>query len=137
MTPLTHRPAGSPPPAQKDAHRRAMRILRPPNPNKPPAAAAPAPLLPAGAGAGRPSSRIRLANGHIHRGELPAARHRALHLGLLHTDTRELVELTPGTRHHDGRLTVDRAAIPATTTPAAPPATPPGSTTCSPTPSGY
>ncbi|HEY6886116.1 MAG TPA: hypothetical protein VI300_00015 [Solirubrobacter sp.] len=55
---------------------------------------------------------MRLADGRVFSGGLPAARHRALQLGLLHADTRELVELTPGTRHPDGRLAVDRRRHP-------------------------
>ena len=83
-----------------------MRILRPPTPPAPPA---PAPsLTTAGAGAGALACRVRLADGRVFTGALPAARHRALQLGLLHADTAELVELTPGTRRADGRLDVDR-----------------------------
>ena len=54
--------------------------------------------------------RVRLADGRVFAGALPPERHRALHLGLLHDQTEELVELTPGTRHEDGRLEVDRRA---------------------------
>lgn len=52
--------------------------------------------------------RITLADGRRFAGELPAERHRAVHLGILHRDTSGLVELTPGTRPPDGRLEVDR-----------------------------
>jgi hypothetical protein len=45
-------------------------------------------------------------------GELPAARHRAIQLGVLHAQTAELVELTPGTRSPDGRLELDRRRRP-------------------------
>ena len=82
-----------------------MHILRPPTS---PAQPAPAPLLAAGAGAGPLPCRVRLADGRVFTGALPAARHRSLQLGLLHADTAELVELTPGTRRADGRLDVDR-----------------------------
>jgi hypothetical protein len=52
--------------------------------------------------------RIRLADGRMFAGALPPERHRSLHLGLLHGDSDGLVELTPGTRHTDGRLDVNR-----------------------------
>jgi hypothetical protein len=52
--------------------------------------------------------RVRLADGRTFSGVLPAARHRAIQLGLLHRHTAGLVELTPGTRDKDGRLHVDR-----------------------------
>ena len=52
--------------------------------------------------------RVRLADGRVFRGALPAARHRALQLGMLHAQTAGLVELTPGTRSPDGRLEIDR-----------------------------
>jgi hypothetical protein len=55
---------------------------------------------------------VRLADGRVFTGALPAARHRSLQLGLLHTETAELVELTPGTRRADGRLEVDRRRHP-------------------------
>jgi len=54
--------------------------------------------------------RVRLANGRVFAGALPPERHRSLHLGLIHSDSDGLVELTPGTRHEDGRLEVDRRA---------------------------
>src|SRR4051794_28325934 len=82
---------------------------RPPRP--PPPAPAPS-LTTAGAGAGALACRVRLADGRVFCGALPAARHRSLQLGLLHADTAELVELTPGTRRADGRLEVDRRRHP-------------------------
>ena len=56
--------------------------------------------------------RVRLADGRVFTGALPPERHRALQLGLLHADTRELVELTPGTRAPDGTLALDRRRRP-------------------------
>ena len=41
-------------------------------------------------------------------GELPAARHRAIQLGMLHSRSDGFLELTPGTRPRDGRLELDR-----------------------------
>ena len=52
--------------------------------------------------------RVRLADGRTFTGTLPPERHRALQLGLLHRDTAELVELTPGTRPPGGKLDIDR-----------------------------
>ena len=52
--------------------------------------------------------RVTLADGRRFAGELPAERHRAIQLGMLHRETSGLVELTPGTRSRDGRLEVDR-----------------------------
>ncbi len=49
--------------------------------------------------------RIRLADGRAFAGELPAERHRAVQIGLLHDDTDGLVELAAGARH-DGRLQI-------------------------------
>jgi hypothetical protein len=43
-------------------------------------------------------------------GELPAARHRAIQLGMLHSQSVGFLELTPGTRPRDGRLELDRRA---------------------------
>jgi hypothetical protein len=81
--------------------RSAVRILRP------------QPVTPARrAGAPRLRCRARLADGRVFAGELPAERHRALQLGILHADTRELVELTPGVRSPDGKLDVDRRRRP-------------------------
>ena len=87
-----------------------MHILRPPTSPAPPAPAPPPTT--AGAGAGPLACRVRLADGRVFTGALPAARHRSLQLGLLHADTAELVELTPGTRRADGRLEVDRRRHP-------------------------
>ena len=81
--------------------RSAVRILRP------------QPATPARrTGAPRLRCRVRLADGRVFSGELPAERHRALQLGMLHADTRELVELTPGARAPDGKLDVDRRRRP-------------------------
>src|SRR4051794_372039 len=77
-------------------------------PPRPPPPAPGSSLTTAGAGAGPLPCRVRLADGRTFTGDLPAARHRSLQLGLLHADTTELVELTPGTRRADGRLEVDR-----------------------------
>jgi hypothetical protein len=52
--------------------------------------------------------RVRLQDGRVFSGELPAARHRALQLGMLHPDSEGLVELTPGTRPPDGKLELDQ-----------------------------
>ena len=52
--------------------------------------------------------RVTLRDGRPVSGELPAERHRALQLWMLHRETRGLVELTPGTRDVEGRLHVDR-----------------------------
>jgi hypothetical protein len=49
--------------------------------------------------------RVRLADGRMFAGELPAERHRALQLGLLHADSDGLVELAAGARR-DGNLTI-------------------------------
>jgi hypothetical protein len=48
--------------------------------------------------------RVRLADSRTFTGALPPARHRAIQLGMLHANTAELVELTPGTRGADGKL---------------------------------
>ena len=78
--------AGTEPPALYDTRRRAMRILRP----QPESGLPPAPALPPPAGAGEAPlrCRVRLADGRVFTGALPAARHRAIQLGLLHADTR-------------------------------------------------
>ena len=55
---------------------------------------------------------MRLADGRVFTGALPPARHRAIQLGMLHADTAELVELTPGTRALDGKLALDRRRRP-------------------------
>ena len=56
--------------------------------------------------------RVTLPDGRPVSGELPAERHRALQLWMLHRKTRGLVELTPGTRDLEGRLHVDRRSRP-------------------------
>ncbi len=52
--------------------------------------------------------RVRLADGRVYSGTLPAARHRALQLGMLHCETDGLVELTPGTRRPGAKVDIDR-----------------------------
>ncbi len=49
--------------------------------------------------------RVRLANGRTFAGELPAERHRALQLGMLHAASDGLVELAAGARR-DGNLAI-------------------------------
>ena len=90
---------------------RVMRILRPQSAPSP-RPRAPAVPRAAGAGGARLRCRVRLADGRVFTGALPAARHRALQLGMLHAATAELVELTPGTRSADGELRLDRRARP-------------------------
>ena len=51
--------------------------------------------------------RVRLADGRTFSGELPAVRHRALQLGMLHADSDGLVEIAVGFRR-DGKLTIPR-----------------------------
>ena len=100
--------AGNGVPARYDTRRRAMRILRQqPEPGSP-APHAPAASPPAGAGAGWLHCRVRLADGRLFTGELSPERHRAIQLGILHADTADLVELTPGNRSTDGRLELHR-----------------------------
>ena len=53
--------------------------------------------------------RVRLADGRVFCGELPAERHRALHIGLLHSKSTGLVELAAGTRR-DGTLHIHTRA---------------------------
>jgi hypothetical protein len=53
--------------------------------------------------------RVRLADGRVFRGELPAERHRALHIGLLHSQSNGLVEVAAGTRR-DGTLQIHTRA---------------------------
>ena len=89
--PIT-RAAGSGRPATNHSARSAMRIVRP---------------QPAGL-----RCRVRLADGRLFTGALPPARHRAIQLGMLHAETAELVELTPGTRSVDGKLALDRRRRP-------------------------
>jgi hypothetical protein len=86
------RPAGSGRSAANQSARSAMRIVRP---------------QPAGL-----RCRVRLADGRAFTGALPPARHRAIQLGMLHADTAELVELTPGTRDADDKLALDRRRRP-------------------------
>ena len=90
----TRLPAGGAGASSYGSGRNAMRILRP------------QPAMPEQLGAAprtrgaapRLRCRVRLADGRVFSGALPPERHRALQLGLLHAETRELVELTPGTR---------------------------------------
>jgi hypothetical protein len=82
------RAAGSRRPAANQSRRSAMRIVRP---------------QPAGL-----RCRVRLADGRVFTGGLQPARHRAIQLGMLHADTAEFVELTPGRRSADGKLALDR-----------------------------
>ena len=103
--------AGGRPPAPNHPDRRAMRILRP-QPEPPPRPKAAAVLQAAGAGGAPLRCRLRLADGRAFSGELPAARHRALQLGMLHAQTAELVELTPGTRPPGGKIELDRRRRP-------------------------
>ena len=51
--------------------------------------------------------RIRLEDGRMFSGELPAARHRRIQIGMLHGRSVGLVEIAVGFRH-DGKLTVPR-----------------------------
>jgi hypothetical protein len=103
--------AGTPLPTPNEMHRRAMRILRP-QPEPPPRPHAPAVPPAAGAGGALLRCRVRCADGRVLTGALPPERHRALQLGMLHADTAELVELTPGTRGADGKLELDRRRRP-------------------------
>jgi len=52
--------------------------------------------------------RVRLADGRTFTGNLPARKHRALQLGLLHAESEGLVELTPGTRPAGAKVDIDR-----------------------------
>jgi hypothetical protein len=56
--------------------------------------------------------RVRRPDGGAVSGRLAPERHRAIQLGLLHAGSDGLVELTPGTRHADGTLAVDRRRRP-------------------------
>jgi hypothetical protein len=69
------RAAGSGRPAANQSVRSAMRIVRP---------------QPAGL-----RCRVRLADGRVFTGALPPARHRAIQLGMLHSETAELVDIRP------------------------------------------
>ena len=126
-SPATTSPAPPPPPSGGRAHRRrvsprAGRDRRAPPP-RPAVARASAPGVTPRAGSPRSAlsrrglrCRVRLADGRVFRGALPAARHRALQLGMLHAQTVGLVELTAGTRSPDGRLRstpAPRRALPA------------------------
>jgi hypothetical protein len=55
---------------------------------------------------------VRLGDGRVFEGQLPAWRHRSIHLGVLHSDARGFLELTPGTRPPGGRLQLDRRTRP-------------------------
>jgi hypothetical protein len=103
--------AGRLTPTPKHPDRRAMRILRPQT-EPPPRPHAPAVPPAAGAGGALLRCRVRLVDGRVVRGELPAERHRAIQLGMLHGDTAQLVELTPGTRPAGGKLELDRRRRP-------------------------
>ena len=61
-----------------------------------------------GSGEVRLPCRVRLADGRTFTGNLPARKHRALQLGLLHGESEGLVELTPGTRPPGGKVDIDR-----------------------------
>jgi hypothetical protein len=52
------------------------------------------------------TTRIRLADGRLFSGALPARRHRAIHLGLLHSQSDGFVEIAAGRRAGDGRLRI-------------------------------
>jgi len=108
---LVREQAGTAAPAPNYAPRRVMRILRP-QPEPPPAPTPRRFPRAGGAGGARLRCRVRLADGRLFTGALPAARHRAVQLGMLHAATAELVELTPGTRTADGELLLDRRARP-------------------------
>ena len=60
--------------------------------------------------------RVRLPDGRTFTGELPAERHRALQLGLLHSQTDGLVELAAGRREH-GKLSITTRPRPPRTRP--------------------
>lgn len=52
--------------------------------------------------------RVRLADGRVYTGSLPARKHRAIQLGMLHGESDGLVELTPGTRPPGRKVDIDR-----------------------------
>ena len=87
-----------------------MRILRPQPilPEHPPAPG----LSRTGAGAVALGCRVRLPDGRVFTGDLTPTRHRAIQLGLLHAETGDLVELTPGVRPPGGPLALDRRRRP-------------------------
>lgn len=62
----------------------------------------------AGSGEVRLACRVRLPDGRVFSGSLPAQKHRALQIGMLHGDSDGLVELTPGTRPPGGKVEIDR-----------------------------
>lgn len=68
------------------------------------------PRLPSRGGASEPrlECRVRLADGRVFAGSLPAARHRAIHIGMLHAETAGFVELTPGTRAPGEKVQINR-----------------------------
>lgn len=51
-------------------------------------------------------TRIRLADGRIYDGALAAGRHRRIHLGLLHRDSDDYVEIAAGPRPTGGKLRI-------------------------------
>ncbi|MGA2930105.1 MAG: hypothetical protein ABSG43_29770 [Solirubrobacteraceae bacterium] len=54
--------------------------------------------------------RVRLADGRLLDGELPASTHRMIQLWMLHVASSGFVELAPGTRPPGGKVSVDRRA---------------------------
>lgn len=52
------------------------------------------------------ATKLRLADGRIYEGELAPARHRRLHLGLLHADSDGYVEIAAGRRSAGGKLRI-------------------------------
>jgi len=60
--------------------------------------------------------RVRLDDGRVFCGELPAERHRALQLGMLHAESDGLVELAAG-RREDGKLRITTRPRPPRTRP--------------------
>ena len=52
--------------------------------------------------------RVRLADGRTFTGAVAPERHRAIQLGLLHSQSEGLVELTPGTRPPGGKVDINR-----------------------------
>ena len=120
--PARGRAAGTRTPSPNDGRRRAMRILRPPSLARP---TGPGGLLiTAGAGAGPLPCRVRLADGRVFTGALPAARHRS-------TPARAAARRHGGARRAHARHAPRRraarastaAATASTSCPAAPAAT--------------